>query len=115
MISQTTPITSQTNYLSINLQPQQPSISSLIRQLASKIHKPVPQYQAQKTSTSNPGFVPFKRQKSQCLPSAGSIAISPLTKKLVHANSLPVKSFPSFQPSSPQQDSLATLNNLIEL
>ena len=61
---QTVPIASQTNFLSINL-PQQPSISTLLKSLTSKIVKPVARYQTTTTSTFNPGFIPFKRQTSE--------------------------------------------------
>ena len=64
MIQHSAPIASQTNYLSINLPPVQPSVGAVLRQLRTQLYKPVARYQTQNTSTANPGFVPYKRQNS---------------------------------------------------
>lgn len=109
------PIASQTNYLSINLQPQ-PSFGSVLKQLRTQLQRPVARYQTQKTSTSNPGFVPYKRQNSALRRhNSSQITIqSPIAKTLIHQSSMPIQTLP-FDTTSPQQERLAVLASLIDL
>ena len=114
MIQHSAPIASQTNYLSINIQ-RQPSIGAVIKSLRGQLVKPVARYVNQTTATSNPGFVPYRRQNSALeRQSSSQITIKSL-KPLIHQSSLPTQSGPHFDIPAPQHDRLAALASLIDL